>query len=208
MKRFLTFLLFASFLVLAACTKDSSTNNNNTSGTYLPLKTGNWWKYSATGNGIPATIKYTVTGDTTINGKVWKALKNDFNQATVWHRFEGTICHMRTPVSSFTIEVQLFDDKGKAGDSLINNMTMTVGNQTLSFRAVSKISAKYQNKTVNGKDYSDILEVSLVIYKVEQDNSLTALMTETDYFALNIGAIETDATGIMEKKLMEHLVNL
>jgi hypothetical protein len=200
-------LFLFSLLFFASCTNDNPVDNND-NGTYFPLKTGNWWKYAVTGTGMPAQITYTVKGDTTIGGKVWKALKNDYNDGIVWHRFEGTLCYMRTPISSGEMEIKLYDDKGKVGDSLVNDFSFTVGTETMNYRAVSKIVSKGDSRTVQGKNYTNVLKIAMTLYIVNKDNSLNVFMEETDYLAWNIGPIDIEVPDFIKKELLDHKVTL
>ncbi|MFT7352625.1 MAG: hypothetical protein ACI9XR_002412 [Flavobacterium sp.] len=68
------FILFVIATMIISCTSDS---NNGTSENYLPLITGNFWKYSVSGtNGSAATEdSLYIANDTTINATIYKKFK-------------------------------------------------------------------------------------------------------------------------------------
>ncbi len=200
MKKILISLLSLLMLLSVSCNDDNPSDDGNTnlSGLYLPLKIGNWWKYAASGANMPDTIVYTASGDSTINNQSWFIFSNDYNSGIVMHRHDGNIAMMRVGNS----EYKIFDETCKTGDSLVTNYTTN----NVQFKVVSKILEKGVTKTVNGKEYKDVLMVRLYFYTSENQSEFSLVSIEDDYFAKNIGAIKMYIEGFINKELVSYSV--
>lgn len=197
--------LFALLMLVAVSCKEDSTSpddNNTLPGVYYPIKIGYWWKYAVTGMGMPSQITYTVSRDSLINGKKWFILTNDAVVGFVLHRYEGTVLMMRTMVSTNELEYKLFDENGKTGDSIIT----TFETNNIPFMVVSKILQKGANKTVQGKEYKDVMELQIDIYTDVMKTGWKLFMSEQDYFAKNVGPIKVYAEDFCDRELLEYSV--
>jgi hypothetical protein len=149
---------------------------------------------------MPPQITYTVDNESTINGKKWFVIKNDYNSGLVYYRYEGTVLMMKTTFSTVDLEYKVFDNNGKTGDSLITQFTAN----GMNYKVVSKITEKGTNITVKGKEYKNCLKVYMVVYFNLTGSDWNELMTEEDWFALNIGLIYMDAGEFSHRELLEY----
>jgi hypothetical protein len=193
--------LLALLMLIAISCKENSNSPDDQEGWYQPLKIGNWWKYETSGTGMPPQITYNVDNETTINGKKWFVIKNDYNSGLVYYRYEGTVLMMKTTTNTLDLEYKVFDNNGKTGDSLITQFA----SNGISYKVVTKITEKGTNITVKGKEYKDCLKVDMVLYtNIPGTNEWGEFLTEEDWFALNIGLIYMDAGELSHRELLEY----
>lgn len=180
---------------------DNNNNNNEPSvGVYFPLKVGNWWKYKHNFGGLELDLLIKVEGIVTINGKEW--YKAGSNEEWEYLRYDGSILNMIATKNGNQYEFRMFSDNGKTGDSLITDFMY----QNTLNRIVCKITNKHQSLTVRGVEYKDVLEVTMYSYVWFEDEWFE-MLTETFYFARDIGEIKIEVPDIMSRELIEYSVS-
>lgn len=192
------FLFLAGCTLLMACSKEISHDGTGfPTCEYAPYTTGSSFSYIDV-NLTQDTIAYTLTvsGDTTINGSTYKIVKDDsvffcsnckdgnYTQIASILTFQG--------YKADSLQLTYLKENAPLGSSWSD--TVTVSNGTLTTKAVLQhsITQKGITKTVNGKDYLDVIAVKLDASAIVLDNPVPIGTISTSYYAKGIGLIEAD----------------
>jgi hypothetical protein len=154
-------LLLAAGLLAAGCKKDSDPPAEIPKD-FQPLTTGSNWTYITTAAG-GSTYKLTVTGaDSTINGRAYKILGNSngpnnyaLKQGNDYYRFG----YVQTPGGGAPTGLEFLYLKDNLDVNGLWENTQTISGIPVKLKY--KVAAKGQTRTVEGKSYSDVINVHI-----------------------------------------------
>lgn len=187
------FLVATLSLALALTFSGCSDDDNPVGGTntvyhgYSPLSTGSTWTYDFTSNGQTRQYTITVTGDSTMNGLKYNKTSNSLasEQVSLSRRAGDTIYSM---YGSDEVTTLVEKPVGAAWSYTVPAPNNSLNRQEFS---VEEIGLK---RTVNGKEYTDVMRVHLNTVIIYAGQELQEMGSDY-YFAKNIGLIEYDATN-------------
>jgi len=189
MRFFAATVALALALTFTGCSNEDNpvSGNDNVYHGYSPLTTGNQWTYSLRSGGTTQQYTINVTGDSTLNGLKYSKTTNSMASGQV-----GLSRRSGDSIYSFSGSNELLALVEKPIGA---NWSYTVPapNNSLNrqeFR-VEEIGLK---RTVNGKEYSDVMRVHLNTVLIYAGQELQELGSDY-YFAKNIGLIEYDAAN-------------
>ncbi|SKA16778.1 hypothetical protein SAMN04488128_1021273 [Chitinophaga eiseniae] len=192
------FLFLAGCALLIACSKEMSHDGTGfPTCDYAPYTTGSSFSYIDV-NLTQDTLAYTLTvsGDTTVNGNTYKMVGDDsvffcssckdgiYTQIASIFTFQG--------YKADSLQLTYLKETAAMGSSWSD--TVTISNGTLTTKAVLQhtIVQKGVTKTVNGKNYPDVIAVKLDASAIVLNNPVTIGTISTSYYAKGIGLIEAD----------------
>ncbi len=205
MKKTLFLLLAATVVGLSACEKDGvlpTVEKQNQpgqmppSGNYFPLVDGYRWAYSNAAGGADTTK---ITGDYAYNNITYKFFVSPSGVA--YHRVDGSSYYSleALPVTSADINglvdhVFLRTDLG-VDKSWTETFDLLAGGK---LRIEGTLQEIETTRSIKGIKYNNVLKVRTRAYQstAASVNSFTLTTTFYDYYAQNIGLVESiDATG-------------
>ncbi|MFY0253094.1 hypothetical protein ACDQ55_03985 [Chitinophaga sp. 30R24] len=199
------FLITISVLFIItqlSCSKEMSQENNGSQpppGTcdYAPYTVGSTFSYININNTNDTThFTFTVSGDTTINGIVYKKMGND-SVFTCSNCASGEYTQIASILTfqgyeANDLQLTYLKDNVVAGTSWKD--TITVNNGSVSSTGILEftITATGMTKSVNGEDYTDVIAVRTDAYALVSDNTIPVGTLFTSYYGKGIGLIEMD----------------
>lgn len=192
------FLFLAGCTLLIACSKEMSHDGTGFPACdYAPYTNNSSFSYIDV-NKTQDTISYTlkVSGDTTINGTTYKIVGDDsvffcsnckdgnYTQIASILTFQG--------YKADSLQLTYLKETAPTGSSWSD--TVTVSNGQLTTKAILQhtITQKGVTKTVNGKNYLDVIAVKLDASAIVLNNPVAIGTISTSYYAKGIGLIEAD----------------
>lgn len=213
--RYFLIAILASMSLLFSCSKEMSREDNNTPPAsncdYAPYTKGSSFSYMNV-NSAKDTIRYTftVSGDTTINGNVYKIVGNDsvftcsnckdgiYTQVASILTFQG--------YSADDLRLTYLKDNAPAGTTWKDTITVSNGGATSSGILEYTITQKGITKNVNGKDFAEVIAVRMDAYAIILNNPVSVGTISTSYYGRGVGLIEadqlTDTTTILGYTLL------
>ncbi|HET9136165.1 MAG TPA: hypothetical protein VFO76_05970 [Candidatus Kapabacteria bacterium] len=194
MKNLLLCMLLVSFGAVVGCSNDSTTNTGNGGGggnatDYMPVTNGSSWHY-ATPTG---TVTRTVSGTSTYFSKTFIDIDGTDGN-TYSYRGDTNILYFITPKNDSTAQESIFLNT-VVGSTWSYDMEIF----TIPIHVTCKTVAAGLTRKVNGKDYSDVLQIQNSV------SSLGATGSIDIYFAKGVGEIETvDPSGDKSETLTEY----
>ncbi|WP_147243433.1 hypothetical protein [Chitinophaga flava] len=193
-------MILAGFTLLIACSKEMSKEGTGfPTCDYAPYTTGSSFSYIDVGQKQDTTsYTLTVSGDTTIGGTTYKKVRDDsvffcsnckdgiYTQIASLLTFQG--------YKADNVPLTYLKETVPQGSSWQD--TVNVSNGTVTTKAILQhtIVQKGFTKTVNGKDYPDVIAVKLDASTILLDNAVPVGTVSTSYYAKGIGLIEADQT--------------
>lgn len=198
---FLIAILFAATL-LFSCSKEMSREGDGalpptSTCDYAPYTTGSSFSYMNV-NSAKDTIRYTftVSGDTTINGNVYKIVGNDsvFTCSSCKDGIYTQIASILTfqGYSADDLKLTYLKDNVAAGTTWRDTITVSNGGASTSGILEFTVTQKGVTKTVNGKDYAEVIAVRMDAYALILNNPVSVGTISTSYYGKGIGLIEAD----------------
>lgn len=192
------FLFLAGCTLLIACSKEMSNDGTGfPTCDYSPYTTGTSFSYIDV-NKTQDTISYTLTvsGDTSINGTSYKIVGDDsvffcssckdgiYTQIASILTFQG--------YKADSLKLTYLKENAPLGGSWSDTVTVSNGNLTTKAVLQHTITQKGATKTVNGKNYLDVIAVKLDASAIVLNNPVAIGTISTSYYAKGIGLIEAD----------------
>ncbi|WP_143308570.1 hypothetical protein [Chitinophaga vietnamensis] len=191
--------ILLSCLLLFSCSKEMSREGTGPVSTcdYAPYTQGSTFTYLNFNQAKDsATYTLTVDGDTTINGNVYKKLRDDsvfmcsgckdgtYSQVASIMSFQG--------FKASDLRLNYLKDFLPAGS--VWKDTITASNGTIATTGVLQytILGKGAGKTVNGKAYTDVITVQMEAAAIVGGNPVPVGILSTSYYAKGVGLIEAD----------------
>lgn len=190
-KFFLSFCLLTSLVFLfTQCSKDNTTSAPAATANYSPLTVGSNWTYNFVDGSSSGTQILTVTDkDTSINGKSYKVLSNsDSSGNNYLAKIDSNYYRFASFAGIGSIEELYLKDNRGVGSTWTNTVPFTLPGSPVSLTAnlTYTIAEAGTTRTVNGKDYKDVIHVNVVV------NVLSVNFGGGDfYYANNVGLIES-----------------
>jgi hypothetical protein len=192
------FLFLAGCTLLIACSKEMSHEGTGfPTCDYAPYTTGSSFSYiDVTQTRDTTAYTLTVSGDTTINGATYKIVGDDsvffcssckdgiYTQIASILTFQG--------YKADSLQLTYLKETAPMGSSWSD--TVTISNGALTSKAILQhtITQKGVTKTVNGKNYLDVIAVKLDAFAIVLNNPVPIGTISTSYYAKGIGLVEAD----------------
>jgi hypothetical protein len=199
--RYFLIAILAAVTLLFSCSKEMSEEGE---GKVPPN--------SSTCDYAPYTIRYTftVSGDTTINGNVYKIVGNDsvFTCSNCKDGIYTQIASILTfqGYSADDLKLTYLKDNVAAGTTWRDTITVSNGGASTSGILEFTVTQKGVTKTVNGKDYAEVIAIRMDAYALVFNNPVSVGTISTSYYSRGIGLIEADqlhdTTTILSYTLM------
>ncbi|MFD0750423.1 hypothetical protein ACFQZS_09740 [Mucilaginibacter calamicampi] len=193
MKRTLSLIAVVA-LIITSC-KKSGTNppaNDEKQDSYQPVATGSYWKYNqsnSTNVGVTATMTITMTGETlTANSLLYykaTAIKGTHDYGNYFYHDNGDYLMMGALTGVIEKSRYLKDDL-QVGQTW-EDSGVTYG---YPIKIVGKIIEKGINRTVSGKQYTNVIHSQLNITQSVSGGPYVDFQTSDFYIAKGIGLIE------------------
>ncbi|NLU96358.1 hypothetical protein [Chitinophaga sp. Ak27] len=201
-KCYVLIVMLAAVTLLFACSKEMSREGDNSQPPagncdYAPYTNGSSFSYVNV-NSAKDTTHYTLTvsGDTTINGNVYKKIGND-------SVFTCSACNtgIYTQVASILtfqgykaddLKLTYLKDNVPAGTSWQDTISVTNGGISTSGIIQFTVTQKGITKAVNGKDYAEVIAVRMDAFALVLGNAVPVGTLSTSYYGKGIGLIEAD----------------
>jgi hypothetical protein len=202
MKNFYLYIgAFILAIIIFSCSKEKSQEGDSITTPaagcdYAPYTTGSSFSYINISNNDTSDYTLTVTGDTTINGTTYKKVGNDsvficsacedgvYTQVANLLTFQG--------YKANDLKLTYLKDNVPAGANWRD--TITVSNGSVSTTGVLEftITEKDVKKTVNGKEYENVIAVRMDAFAIVLNNPVPVGTISTSYYGKGIGLIEAD----------------
>ncbi len=192
LKRSYLFLFVAS-LFLTCCKKDNEAPSVPEFGTFMPVKTGNFWSYTGDND-----YTVTVNGNTkTIDGKVYVEFQSSVSGQTTnsYYRYEnGDYIGLTEEFDNFSL-VFLKENASK-GDQWETEILQS--NVSTQVKYSLEVIDFLDSKEVQGTTYEDIQVVEMTVYMnfsgtgVFDPDDFFAFSSQTAYYAKNVGLIKQE----------------
>ncbi|PSL49241.1 hypothetical protein CLV51_101571 [Chitinophaga niastensis] len=186
--------------LLFSCSKEMSRAGDTppvSTCDYAPYTTGSSFSYMNV-NRSKDTVKYTLTvsGDTTINGNVYKKVTNDsvFTCSNCKDGIYTQVASILTFQGYRADDLQLtyLKDNVPAGTTWSDTISVTNGGITSSGILEFTVTQKDITKTVNGKDYTQVIAVRMDAFALLLNNPVSVGTISTSYYGKGVGLIEAD----------------
>jgi hypothetical protein len=194
--------MLSALLLLFSCSKEMSDEGEAPGSPaspcdYAPYTTGSSFSYINV-NRAKDTINYTLTvsGDTTINGNVYKKLGND--SVFTCSNCENGVYTQVASILTFQgyqaddLELTYLKDDAPAGTSWQDTISVTNNGITSTGILEFTVLRKGFTKTVNGKDFSDVIAVQMDAIAIVFGNPIPVGTISTSYYGKGVGLIEAD----------------
>jgi hypothetical protein len=187
-------------MLLISCSKEMSREGDlppaNTCD-YSPYTTGSSFSYRNV-NRSKDTVNYTLTvsGDTTINGNVYKKVTNDsvftcsnckdgiYTQVASIPTFQG--------YKADDLQLTYLKDNVPVGTTWSDTISVSNGGVTSSGILQFTVTQKDITKTVNGQDYAQVIAVKMDAFALVLNNPVAVGTISTSYYGKGVGLIEAD----------------
>lgn len=199
--RYLYIGAFILACLISSCSKEESQEGGSittpaTNCAYAPYTAGSTFSYINISNSDTSDYTLTVVGDTTINGATYKKVGNDsvflcsgcdngvYTQVANLLTFQGYHAN--------DLKLTYLKDNVPAGGSWQD--TITVNNGTISTTGILEftVTEKDISKTVNGKEYENVIAVRMDAYAIILNNPVPVGTISTSYYSKGVGLIEAD----------------
>jgi hypothetical protein len=190
-----------SATIFASCSKEESAEGESvpipaTACDYAPYTPGSTFNYMNVSQGDTMNYTLTVGGDTTINGTTYKVVGNDsvFICSTCKDGVYTQVANLLTFQGYQANDLQLTYLKDNVAAGTTWQDTITVNNGTVSTTGILEYTITETNgsKTVNGKEYEDVIAVRMDAYALLLGNSVPVGTVSTSYYGKGVGLIEAD----------------
>ena len=193
MKIHVLFFILLSLLFFTACQKEIKEDNSTAGGNasdYQPTTAGSEWNYTSTSAGNYKIVS--LGTDSLINGMQYYKFDNINNGISV--RFYVNKANgVYRNYGFFPAAAQVIDLIVLKDSAVGTTWTNTITNAGISNYHKYTVHAKDQQRTVNGKNYNNVIELD---YELLVDNPLTggtiSAGTGKNYWAKGVGAIESN----------------
>ncbi len=192
------YFLFATALLFIFSCKKSSTPNNSQTDNYLTTSAGSTWNYHEidSSGSTPVNSDYTITStnkDSLINGRSYHVynISSGGNQylnvsGNDYYQFDS----LPSALGTTTFERLYLKDNANVGTNWTQDLSVTVQGVPVPVQLSYSIVEKGISRTINGKDYSDVIHVSTTISSsfIPAANLTTSI---DSYYAKKYGLIES-----------------
>ncbi|CAL1521038.1 hypothetical protein [Chitinophaga sp. MM2321] len=192
--------ILAGSMLLTACSKEMSREGDmpaTSNCDYAPYTTGSSFSYIDI-NQTQDTLAYTLTvsGDTTINNVVYKKVGDD-SVFTCSNCKDGIYTQIASILTfqgykADDLKITYLKDNVPAGTSWEDTVAVNNGGVTSSGILKQTITEKNITKTVNGKNYTDVIVVRMDASAIILNNPVSVGTISTSYYAKGVGLIEAD----------------
>lgn len=201
-KGFFCTAILSIAVLLFSCSKEMSNEGDGNSPPlgnceYAPYTNGSVFSFINI-NSSKDTIKYnfTVSGDTTINGNVYKIVGNDsvftcsncktgiYTQVASILTFQG--------YKADDLKLTYLKDNVPAGTTWRDTITVNNGGTNTSGILEFTLLQKGITKVVNGKNYASVIAVRMDAYAIVLGNAIPVGTISTSYYGRGVGLIEAD----------------
>jgi len=191
-------------IVSLSCKKDSNPTTPPVTPVdkYLTLTTGSSWSFDKVSNpssASPVTTSYSITSssrDTTINAKQYHVFTNNNGGANEYYYNNiNDYYTYRTLPAEFGgnfVEIIYLKDNAPVGATWTQTYPITYSGVPFSLTLNNKIEERGLTKTVNGKDYTDVIRVSTNITATGISIPYTLTNEINYYYAPKYGSIKEE----------------
>lgn len=199
---FLLLFCVVTALSLTGCSNDDQPTGpgvNNVVDSYYPVTKGTYWKYRTNTGGSSTSV---VSGDTIVDGQKYAVIV-----------VEGSSSGERSLVREQDNNIYIRNHEFGGYEVLYVKTAASIGEQwnfTLMVNGLENyyeytMVAKGITKTVNGREYKDVLQTHTVLYAVLNGEKFPVSTAET-FFAKGVGAISIKLANGQEMNLVEYQI--